>query len=68
MIKYEHVAKWPKKSGKADYLRFLNDEKLTRSEALKAKCYECVAGEDTQPCLVQYCPLIDYCQWGKGKP
>ena len=67
MIHYEHVNKWPRKAGKTDYLRFLNGEKLTRAEALKAKCYECVAGEDTQPCLVEYCPLVGYCQWGKGK-
>jgi hypothetical protein len=68
MTHYEHVTKWPRKSGKADYLRFLNGEKLTRSEAIRAKCYECVCGEDTEPCLQPHCPLIDYCQWGKGKP
>ena len=67
MIRYEHVTKWPRKSGKADYLRFLNGEKLTRAQAIKAHCYQCVAGEDTQPCLVQYCPLIDFSQWGDGR-
>ena len=66
MTRYEHVTKWPRKSGKTDYLRFLNGEQLTRSQALKAKCYECVTGEDTKPCAVGHCPIIDYCQWGKA--
>lgn len=66
MTHYEHVTKWPKKAGRSDFLRFLNGEKLTRAQSIKAKCYECSAGEDTQPCLAKYCPLIDYCQWGKA--
>ena len=57
------VEKWPKKAGKADYMRFLRGEKLTRAEADRATCYECVAGEDTQPCIVYTCPSFDYCQW-----
>ena len=63
----KNVKKWPRKPGKADYLRFLNDEILTRAEAIKATCYECVQGEDTRPCLDKTCPLRDFCQWGRGE-
>ena len=66
MTRYEQVTKWPRKSGKTDYLRFLNGEKLTRAQVLRAKCYECVTGEDTKPCIVGHCPISDYCQWGKA--
>jgi len=68
MTRHDHVKKWPRKSGKADYLRFLKGEKSSRSEAIKAKCYECTTGEGTKPCVVKYCPLLDYCQWGRGEP
>ena len=61
----ESVKKWPKQIGKADYLRHLRGERLTRDEAIKAKCYDCVCGEDTEPCLVGFCPLQPYCQWNK---
>ena len=57
------VEKWPRKTGKIHYLRFLQGEKLTRAQAIQAKCYECVQGGDTRPCLVSTCPLISFCQW-----
>lgn len=58
-----NAQKWQKKKGKSAYLRHLKGVRLTRAEAIEAKCYECVCGEDTQPCLAVYCPLIQYCQW-----
>ena len=61
----QSVKSWPKKSGKSDYLKFLNGEALTRAGAIRAKCYECVNGEDTQPCVVETCPLRNFCQWNK---
>jgi hypothetical protein len=62
----ENTQKWPKKAGKADYLRFLKRGRLTRAEAIRAKCYECVAGEDNEPCRASLCPLITYCQWSQS--
>jgi len=58
-----NVKKWPKKAGKADYLRFLSGERLTRDQVIKAMCYSCVAGEDTDPCTAVTCTLIQYCPW-----
>jgi hypothetical protein len=59
----KNVKKWAKKTGKADYLRYLEGERLTRDEAIKARCYECIQGEDTRPCHVITCPLTLYSQW-----
>ena len=61
------VKKWPKKAGKALYLRHLNGEKLTRDQAIQAYCYQCTCGEDTEPCTVFLCPLSQHCQWNKPK-
>ena len=59
------VEQWAKKAGKADLLHFLNGESLTRAKAIKAMCYGCVCGEDTEPCLVYTCPLHPFCQWNE---
>ncbi|GFE57738.1 hypothetical protein AOG1_16180 [Geobacter sp. AOG1] len=56
---------WPKKKGKADYIHHLRGKRLTQAAAIRAKCYECVQGEDTQPCTVATCALAQYCQWNK---
>jgi len=63
----KNVKKWPKKAGKAELLRHLNGERLTRDEAIHAKCFDCVGGEDTEPCLSVICPLQGFCQWNKPK-
>jgi len=57
---------YPKKVGKADYIRYLEGEHLTRDEAIKATCYECVGGEATDPCKA-LCPLTLYSQWNASK-
>ena len=59
----KNATEYPKQIGKADYIKFLKGGRLTRGEAIKAKCYECVAGEDTEPCDVPLCPLTLYSQW-----
>jgi len=59
----KNVENWPKQIGKADYLRYLRGERLTRDEAIKSKCFDCVGGEDTEPCTSLFCPLRPYCQW-----
>jgi len=63
----QSVKNWPRKSGKADYTKFLNGEALSRSAAIRAKCYECTTGEDTRPCSVATCPLSGFCQWNRNK-
>jgi hypothetical protein len=64
------VKRWPKKSGKSDYIRLLERGKLTRAEAIRAFAYECVCGDpgkqtdgDPELCKVYTCALRPYCQW-----
>lgn len=61
----KNAMRYPKKAGKAEYMRFLRGEHLTRDEAIKARCYECVGGEDADPCNVKNCALTLYCQWNR---
>ena len=63
----QSVKGWPRRAGKNDYMKSLNGETLTRAVAIRAKCYECVAGEDPQPCVVETCPLSPFCQWNKQR-
>jgi hypothetical protein len=62
--RYVNVAEhWKLRKGKNEYLKHLNDERLTRTEAMTAKCYECNAGyDDDKPgdCNVPACPLHQY--------
>lgn len=62
-----NVTSWPSRKGKAHLLKHLRGGTLTRSEAITAKCYDCVAGEDTQPCTVTTCPLIQFCPWNSAQ-
>jgi len=62
-----NVEGWTRRAGKAELLRHLHGERLTRDAAIRAKCYECVGGEDTNPCLIVQCALTQYCQWNKDE-
>jgi len=61
------VKRWKKKAGKAHYIRFLEGKNLTRDEAIQARCYDCVCGEDTELCLSTTCSLVLFCPWNKPK-
>lgn len=61
----ENVEKWPIQTGKALYLRRLHGGRLTRDEAIKACCYQCLQGVDTEECLAVFCPLHQFCQWNE---
>lgn len=56
------VESWPKRLGKRYLLKHLRGGMLYRSEAVKAKCYECCGGEGG-PCTVRICPLYQYSQY-----
>ena len=53
----------PRKSGRAEYIKHLQGKRLTRDQAIRAKCFECVGGEDTAPCAIPHCSLTAFCQW-----
>lgn len=57
--------------GKKDLLRFVNGEKLTQREAIRAFCYQCMGyqnnpGEDPD-CENPVCPLYTYFPYSKCK-
>jgi len=57
--KIKSVTGWPKKAGKSDYLKYLNGERLTQCQAIRAKCYDCCCGEPGV-CSSPNCPLLPY--------
>lgn len=55
-----NVKQWKRHAGKNDYLNYLGGKRLTRHQAIKAKCYECVQGDDFSVCTISKCPLTIY--------
>ncbi len=48
-------------NGARQYERFKNGEKLTRKQAMLAKCYECNGLEESRiDCEVDTCPMFSY--------
>ena len=56
--------------GRADYQRFADEEKLTRSQAIRAMCYNCVTGyaDGRFDCNVFTCPLHVYMPYRGVEP
>lgn len=55
-------------SGRTQYQRFLNGERLTYREAVLAKCYECAGGysDGRYDCELPACPIYQFMPY-KGK-
>ncbi len=52
--------------GKLDHIKFLEGEKLTRKQAIQAKCYNCSDGyEEGIGCVDFLCPLVSYCPYNR---
>lgn len=62
-----NVTSWPRRVGKAELLKHMTGERLTRDEAIRAKCFDCVCGGDDKPdrCTVIQCALTAYCPWNR---
>ena len=55
--------------GKSELMKFLNGFRITRNEAIKAKCYDCMGFYDNtqeKDCKNLTCPLYTYMPY-KGK-
>lgn len=59
----------PLSSGRTRMLKFLENKKLTRGEAVTAKCFECCGGyiDGRNDCCIEDCPLYQYMPYGKYK-
>ncbi len=55
--------------GKKYLIKHLDGDKLSRSEAMGAKCYECLGylADGKQDCKIPTCPMYDYRPY-KDKP
>jgi len=61
---------YPVSSGRTQYLRFLQGEKLTYMEGVLAKCAECCCGyeDGRRDCGVPTCPLYQFMPYkGQGE-
>lgn len=57
----------PRLQGRAELIKFLKGEKLTRGETLKALCFRCSSGWNTRKgCTVHDCPAIAYAPYQEG--
>lgn len=60
LIKADDVENnWILAKGKKELLKHLRGERLTSTEAIKARCYECMGGygDNKVDCMISACPL-----------
>lgn len=50
----------PHRRGKNELLKHLRGEKITRTQAVKAKCYDCNGMGELNECHITDCPLLPY--------
>lgn len=67
--KIKRIEELARRKGKTELLMFLKGEKISKSQAILAKCYECMGyyidgGTD---CCVKSCPLYTFMPF-KDKP
>ena len=48
--------------GKKEYLKHISGGKITRTQAMKAKCYECMGYfvDGKMDCKIESCPMFFY--------
>jgi hypothetical protein len=65
----EAVKSWPGHQGKAELIRHLEGETLSRAESQKAYCYGCMAGytDGNKDCELYHCPMYPYQPYGSKK-
>jgi GTP-binding protein EngB required for normal cell division len=51
--------------GKSQLLAHLDGKRLTRAQAIKAKCYDCNGMGELNVCEIKTCPLFGYSQFAK---
>ncbi len=56
--------------GRNELITHLKGRKLTRGQAIKAKCYECAGGftDGKADCAIPHCPLYSFMAYRKTTP
>ena len=55
------------RAGKTQLLKYLKGGRLTRQEAIKAKCYDCDGMGDAGECVIENCSLYPYSPFKKTR-
>lgn len=55
-----------KRAGQIQLIKYLKGTRLTRQEAIKAKCYDCDGMGDSGVCNVEGCPLLPYSPFNRS--
>ena len=66
---YDHVVQVGKKAqGRTELLNYLSGKKLTKAQAIKAYCYDCMGfyADGRQDCEMPTCPLYPFMPFRKG--
>jgi len=60
---------WMLAKGKKELLKHLRGERLSSTESIKAKCYECMGGygDDKVDCEIVMCPLHPIMPYNENK-
>ena len=61
------VKTYPKQSGRADLIKHLEGKRLSKGQAIKAKCYDCNGMGESYECDIETCSLYPYSPY-KIKP
>jgi len=55
-----------KRKGQTQYIKYLKGGKITRNQAIQAKCYDCDCMGETGECDIETCALYPYSPY-RGK-
>ena len=60
----ESAKSGPHRRGKKELIRHLGGSKLSRMQAMNAKCYECDGMSDSGECDIETCPMYPFSHFG----
>lgn len=56
----ESAKSGPLRRGKKELIKYLEGGNISRAEAIKAKCFDCLGMGEDNICEVEPCPLLPY--------
>jgi hypothetical protein len=64
-----NIARLPSASGRSEFIKFFKGDRITLSESILAKCYECTGHyqDGREDCGCDICPLHPYMPYNPNK-
>ncbi len=56
----ESAKKGKSRKGKTELLKYLEGKRITRSQSIKAKCFDCNGMGESKECDIETCSLFSY--------